>query len=154
MKLIFWPSDQYGRAPPKWYKRPAGASFGFGGKLVGFRPRPSAAGVPAGASEVYVHTLVTEYSLVSRLSEFEAAIQNGERSLLRVLCEKKSQETDRWSHTWEYRYTTDGALLASIGPKWFGQTPTQNSISRVVVLKADDGAVGVMHGSVAKLFFY
>nr|POE81593.1 protein transport protein sec31 like b [Quercus suber] len=72
---------------PKWYKRPAGASFGFGGKLVGFHPRPSATGVLAGASEVYVHTLVTEDSLVSRLSEFEAAIQNGERSLLRVMFE-------------------------------------------------------------------
>ncbi|KAK7854777.1 protein transport protein sec31 like protein a [Quercus suber] len=75
--------DEFGAAPlraPKWYKRPAGASFGFGGKLVGFRPRPSAAGVPVGASEVYVHTLVTEDSLFSRSSEFEAAIQNGERS--------------------------------------------------------------------------
>jgi hypothetical protein len=34
---------------PKWYKRPAGVSFGFGGKLVSFRP--SASGSPAGASE-------------------------------------------------------------------------------------------------------
>nr|POE69679.1 protein transport protein sec31 like b [Quercus suber] len=89
---------------PKWYKRPAGASFGFGGKLVGFRPRPSAAGVPAGASEVYVHTLVTEDSLVSRSSKFEAAIPNGERSLLRVLCEKKSQETESENdrETWNF----------------------------------------------------
>ena len=44
--------------------------------------------------QVYVHALVTEDNLVSRSSEFEAAIQNGERSLLRVLCEKKSQETE------------------------------------------------------------
>ena len=47
---------------PKWYKRPAGASFGFGGKLVGFRPRPSGAGVPAGASEV---SLLVNVSLFS-----------------------------------------------------------------------------------------
>nr|POE81584.1 protein transport protein sec31 like a [Quercus suber] len=99
--------DEFGAAPlraPKWYKRPAGASFGFGGKLVGFRPRPSAAGVPVGASEVYVHTLVTEDSLFSRSSEFEAAIQNGERSLLRVLCEKKSQETESEDdrETWNF----------------------------------------------------
>jgi len=33
---------------PKWYKRPVGVSFGFGGKLVSFRPRSSA----VGASEV------------------------------------------------------------------------------------------------------
>ncbi|XP_061352657.1 protein transport protein SEC31 homolog B [Gastrolobium bilobum] len=79
---------------PKWYKRPAGVSFGFGGKLVSFHPRVSDAGSPAGASEVYVHNLVTEHSLLSRSSEFEAAIQNGERSLLRVLCDKKAQESE------------------------------------------------------------
>ncbi|CAI8611646.1 unnamed protein product [Vicia faba] len=73
---------------PKWYKRPAGVSFGFGGKLVSFHP-----GASAGASEVYVHNMVTEDSLVSRSSEFEAAIQNGERPLLRVLCDTKSQES-------------------------------------------------------------
>nr|POE81589.1 protein transport protein sec31 like b [Quercus suber] len=78
---------------PKRYKRP-----------VGFHPRPSAAGVPAGASEVYVHTLVIEDSLVSRSSEFEAAIQKGERSLLRVLCEKKSQEIESEDdqETWNF----------------------------------------------------
>lgn len=103
---------------PKWYKCPVGASFGFGAcMLMWFRPRPSAAGVPAGGSEVsllvslcsfgmvlfvhfslfvqvFVHNLVTEDSLFSRSSEFEAAIQNGERSLLRVLCDKKSQESE------------------------------------------------------------
>ncbi|CAL0304359.1 unnamed protein product [Lupinus luteus] len=78
---------------PKWYKRPAGVSFGFGGKLVSFHPK-STAGSPSGASEVYVHNMVTEGSLVSRSSEFEAAVQNGERSLLRVLCDKKSQESE------------------------------------------------------------
>ncbi|XP_027357033.1 protein transport protein SEC31 homolog B [Abrus precatorius] len=79
---------------PKWYKRPVGVSFGFGGKLVSFHSKASAAGSPAGTSEVYVHNLVTENSLVSRSSEFDAAIQNGERTLLRVLCDKKSQESE------------------------------------------------------------
>ncbi|KAL2329314.1 hypothetical protein Fmac_022741 [Flemingia macrophylla] len=73
---------------PKWYKRPAGVSFGFGGKLVSYNAKASA------SSEVYVHNLVTEHGLVSRSSEFETAIQNGERSLLRVLCDKKSQESE------------------------------------------------------------
>ncbi|KAL2982866.1 hypothetical protein AAZX31_12G010300 [Glycine max] len=89
--------NDFGAVPlraPKWYKRPTGVSFGFGGKLVSFHPRASAAGSPAGASEVYVHNLVTENGLVSRSSEFEAAIQNGERSLLRVLCEKKTEESE------------------------------------------------------------
>lgn len=41
-----------------------------------------------------MHNLVTEDSLVTRSSEFETLIQNGERSSLRALCEKKSQESE------------------------------------------------------------
>ncbi|PIA29578.1 hypothetical protein AQUCO_05800010v1 [Aquilegia coerulea] len=74
---------------PKWLKRSVGASFGFGGKLVSFHPSQSV----GGNSEVYVHDLVTELSLVDRSSEFEAAMQNGEKSSLRILCDKKSQES-------------------------------------------------------------
>lgn len=40
-----------------------------------------------------MHNLVIEQSLVSRSTEFEAAIQNGDKSSLRALCEKKSQES-------------------------------------------------------------
>eukprot|EP00257_Ricinus_communis_P020787 XP_015580116.2 protein transport protein SEC31 homolog B [Ricinus communis] len=75
---------------PKWYKRPAGVSFGFGGKLVSFHPKSST----ASASEVLLHNLVTEHGLVSRSSEFESAIQNGEKSSLKALCERKSQESE------------------------------------------------------------
>ncbi|XVF22908.1 hypothetical protein REPUB_Repub12eG0211300 [Reevesia pubescens] len=78
---------------PKWYRRPVGASFGFGGKIVSFRPWLSGLGTSA-SSEVFVHNLVTEESLASCSSEFESAIQNGERSSLRVLCEKKSHESE------------------------------------------------------------
>lgn len=104
---------------PKWYKTKAGVSFGFGGKLVSFRTADTH--TPSGLSEVclihymkvsnlltcvcifvysslqsqvYVHNVVTEESLLSRSSEFEAAIQNGERSSLKLLCEKKSQESE------------------------------------------------------------
>ncbi|XP_023767336.1 protein transport protein SEC31 homolog B [Lactuca sativa] len=83
----------YGSAPlkaPKWYQRKAGVSFGFGGKLVSFHTTGSS----SGASEVDVHELVTEHSLVSTSSEFEAAMSSGERPLLRQLCDKKSQESE------------------------------------------------------------
>ncbi|CAN1813846.1 Protein transport protein SEC31 homolog B [Linum perenne] len=75
---------------PKWYKRPAGVSFGFGGKLLSFHPKSST----SGGSEVLLHNLVTEQSLVSRSSEFESAINNGEKSSLKSLCERKSQESE------------------------------------------------------------
>ncbi|KAF5738393.1 Transducin family protein / WD-40 repeat family protein isoform 1 [Tripterygium wilfordii] len=85
---------------PRWYKRPVGASFGFGGKLVSFCPR-----LPAGnGSDVFVHNMVVEDSWVSRSSELEAAMQNGERSSLRVLCDKKSQESESAEdrETWSF----------------------------------------------------
>ena len=98
---------------PKWYKRKAGVSFGFGGKLISF----NSAEQPAGSSEVclqhfrvllahitlsdslfyiqvFVHNLVTEHGLISRSSEFEKEIQNGDKSALKLLCERKSQESE------------------------------------------------------------
>ncbi|CAN1132534.1 Protein transport protein SEC31 homolog B [Linum perenne] len=75
---------------PKWYKRPAGVSFGFGGKLVSFNPKSST----SGPSEVLLHNLVTEQSLVTRSSEFQTAINNGEKSSLKSLCERKSLESE------------------------------------------------------------
>ncbi|EEF34442.1 nucleotide binding protein, putative [Ricinus communis] len=79
---------------PKWYKRPAGVSFGFGGKLVSFHPKSSTANFFAILCQVLLHNLVTEHGLVSRSSEFESAIQNGEKSSLKALCERKSQESE------------------------------------------------------------
>jgi protein transport protein SEC31 len=40
-----------------------------------------------------VHELVTEHTLVSRSTEFESAIRNGENASLRALCEKKYEES-------------------------------------------------------------
>lgn len=41
-----------------------------------------------------MHSLVTEESLVTRSSEFEAAVKNGERSSLKILCDRKSLESE------------------------------------------------------------
>ena len=45
-------------------------------------------------AQVFLHSLATEQSLVSRTSEFEAAIENGDKTSLRGLCGKKSEETE------------------------------------------------------------
>ncbi|KVH97345.1 Steroid receptor RNA activator-protein/coat protein complex II, Sec31 [Cynara cardunculus var. scolymus] len=84
--------NHFGSAPlraPKWYQRKAGVSFGFGGKLVSFHSTGS-----SGPSEVNVHDLVNEHNLVNTSSEFEAAMRSGDRSSLRVLCDKKAQESE------------------------------------------------------------
>ncbi|XP_060217414.1 protein transport protein SEC31 homolog B isoform X2 [Lycium barbarum] len=78
------------RAPKWWSKKKSGVSFGFGGKLVSF----GAADAPNGPTEVHVHSIVTEQRLVSRSSDFETAIQNGEKTSLRLFCEMKYQESE------------------------------------------------------------
>ncbi len=59
------------KTPPKWLRRPCGASFGFGGKLVTFGSDATAAAtaVAGGAASrplVYLRQVVTETELVER----------------------------------------------------------------------------------------
>jgi len=89
---------------PKWLERPAGVSFGFGGKLVSFRPSTVAQAADYRQSEVFIHNLVTEDNLVIRSTEFEAAIADGEKASLRALCDRKAQESqsDEEKETWNF----------------------------------------------------
>ncbi|WVZ66911.1 hypothetical protein U9M48_016068 [Paspalum notatum var. saurae] len=143
------------RAPaPKWLKCPTGASFGFGGKLVSFHPAAPIQGAQASLSEVQLHNLVIEQSLVSRSTEFETAIQNGDKSSLRALCEKKSQESlsDEERETWSFLRVMfeDGdvartKLLAHLGfePP---QAPTANSTDELSQTLAD--TLNLDHGTI------
>lgn len=101
---------------PKWHQRKAGVSYGFGGKLVAFHttgPSSRTSEVihvdsafyvssiihivsqpPSIIFQVDVHDLVTEHSIGSSSSEFEAAMRSRDRSLLRVLCDQKSKESE------------------------------------------------------------
>ncbi|XP_057522031.1 protein transport protein SEC31 homolog B-like isoform X3 [Amaranthus tricolor] len=146
----------FGAAPlkaPKWYNRPVGVSFGFGGKLVSFLSKAASAGGTAGTSEVFIHSVVTEDSLVSRSSEFEAAIQNGERSSLKVLCERKSQESESEDdrETWgflkvmfEDEGTARSKLLAHLGfsmPGEVNETVQEDLSKQVNALGLEDHEV-------------
>ncbi|KAG1669386.1 hypothetical protein FOA52_004037 [Chlamydomonas sp. UWO 241] len=92
---------------PAWMKRPAGASFGFGGKLVAFSNARTAGleGVPlARPATVSVSQLVTEQELVQRSEAFEVAIAGGDRGALAAFCAEKGasaagtpDEAETWS---------------------------------------------------------
>ncbi|KAI8811836.1 hypothetical protein BJ742DRAFT_795709 [Cladochytrium replicatum] len=58
--------------PPKWFRRPAGATFGFGGRLVSFANLG-----PGGKRFVSVRTIHAEPSFARRVSELEAIVQDG-----------------------------------------------------------------------------
>ncbi|KAI9116702.1 hypothetical protein K1719_012360 [Acacia pycnantha] len=141
---------------PKWYKRPVGVSFGFGGKLVSFNIKSSAANAPAGSSEVYVHNMVTEHTLLSRSSEFEAAIHNGERSLLRVICDKKSQESesDEERETWGFlkvMFEDDGSARTKLLEHLGFTVPVEEKDTTLDDLAQEVSAIGLDEAAVDKV---
>jgi len=75
------------KMPPKWLRRPCGANFGFGGKLVTFDTTPGAGGSPA-KSSVQISSVVTEQDLVDASSKLETSLKEGNLS---EFCEIKLQ---------------------------------------------------------------
>ena len=51
------------KSPPKWLRRPCGATFGFGGQLVSFETVAGVGGAP-GKPAVYISSVITEPELV------------------------------------------------------------------------------------------
>ncbi|KAM4624415.1 protein transport protein Sec31A isoform 2-T2 [Polymixia lowei] len=67
------------KKPPKWVRRPVGASFAFGGKLITFEnpklpPAQSPQPVPR---QVFVSQVTTETEFLQRSRELQAALQSG-----------------------------------------------------------------------------
>ncbi|KAL2234144.1 UNVERIFIED_CONTAM: Protein transport protein SEC31 B [Sesamum indicum] len=136
---------------PKWYKRKAGVSFGFGGKLVSFHAAES----PVGPSEVYVHNLVTEHGLITRSSEFEVAIQNGDRSALKLLCERKSQESEseEEKETWGFMkvmFNEDGTARSKLLTHLGFSLPAEESNTLQNDLSEQVNALGIDESTTIK----
>ncbi|KAN0112949.1 hypothetical protein V8E51_005900 [Hyaloscypha variabilis] len=64
---------------PKWLERPAGASFGFGGKLVSFGLLPVAAGQPR-SSKIQISHFSVDNDVGSATESFEKALVAGDIS--------------------------------------------------------------------------
>ncbi|XP_036386111.1 protein transport protein Sec31A isoform X2 [Megalops cyprinoides] len=67
------------KKPPKWVRRPVGASFAFGGKLITFEnlKPPQQQGPQAVPRQVFVSQVVTETEFLQRSGELQAALQAG-----------------------------------------------------------------------------
>lgn len=89
------------KKPPKWVRRPVGASFAFGGKLVTFenpKQQQSAQPLPL---HVYVSQVTTETEFLERSAELQAALQSGSFS---SYCQKKmmSAPSDAEQDIWRF----------------------------------------------------
>ncbi|XP_027707584.1 protein transport protein Sec31B isoform X4 [Vombatus ursinus] len=67
------------KKPPKWIRRPTGASFAFGGKLVTFGlPSPPTQQAPQpGSHFIFISQVTTESELLARSQELQEALGSG-----------------------------------------------------------------------------
>ncbi|XP_064175110.1 protein transport protein Sec31A isoform X1 [Anguilla rostrata] len=87
------------KKPPKWVRRPVGATFAFGGRLITFenpKPPQQQQGPQPLPRLVFVSQVVTETEFLQRSGELQAALQSGAFS---TYCQGKVQnapsETDQ-----------------------------------------------------------
>ncbi|KAF4304406.1 Protein transport protein sec31 [Botryosphaeria dothidea] len=80
--------------PPKWLRKPVGASFGFGGKLVKFAPDAATK-----KSQISISTFAVDSAIGDATQKFEEALQKGD---LASICEAKVAEakTDEEKADW------------------------------------------------------
>jgi protein transport protein SEC31 len=81
------------KQPPKWLRRPASVSWGFGGTLVTVLNTPSTSGKNQN-SVVYLRKIITENVFINRAQKLQAAVTN---KSLNTLAEEKSLEADGYS---------------------------------------------------------
>ncbi|XP_061565325.1 protein transport protein Sec31A isoform X1 [Cololabis saira] len=91
------------KKPPKWVRRPVGASFAFGGKLITFEnpklpPVQSPQPIPR---QVFVSQVTTETAFLQRSRELQAALQSG---LFNNYCQAKVQnaKSDAEQDIWKF----------------------------------------------------
>ncbi|KAM4808811.1 protein transport protein Sec31A isoform 2-T2 [Rhinophrynus dorsalis] len=95
------------KKPPKWLRRPVGASFSFGGKLVTFeevKPQPTQPQNPQAPHQhfhVYVSQVVTEKEFLTRSNQLQDAVGTG---AFVDYCQKKTEDakTDFEKNVWSF----------------------------------------------------
>lgn len=91
------------KKPPKWIRRPVGAAFGFGGKLVTFEcPKQAPAQTPQPLPRlVHLSQVSTETEFLQRSRELQTALQTG---AFNHYCQSKIQtaKTDAEQDIWKF----------------------------------------------------
>ncbi|KAI9262294.1 hypothetical protein BDA99DRAFT_72356 [Phascolomyces articulosus] len=101
--------------PPKWLRRPVGASFSFSGKLVTYNNKAGeaaakvAASLPPGSAPVTQHiprtvtiaTVETEPEIVKRSNELETAVDQNELKKLSEERRTQAGQADDEAQSWE-----------------------------------------------------
>uniref|UniRef100_A0A665X4A1 Protein transport protein Sec31A n=1 Tax=Echeneis naucrates TaxID=173247 RepID=A0A665X4A1_ECHNA len=158
------------KKPPKWVRRPVGASFAFGGKLITFEnpklpPVQSPQPVPR---QVFLSQVTTETEFLQRSRELQAALQSGS---FNSYCQAKIQnaKSDAEQDIWKFLlvnfedearikflrllgfskdeleikvFLGDAKTSGSVSPAdFFSQTPKENSNFQIPVSCDTDGLI-------------
>ncbi|XP_077593792.1 protein transport protein Sec31A isoform X1 [Stigmatopora nigra] len=89
------------KKPPKWIRRPVGASFAFGGKLVCLENSPANGQQPSGPRLVHISQVVTETTFLKRSEQLQATLNAGS---FQEFCQEKIQDSqDQFEKTvWSF----------------------------------------------------
>lgn len=88
---------------PKWFERPVGASFGFGGKIVIFKPTSG----QERSSKVIISQFSADSDFSSATEKFQNALASGDLS---AICEERMEQskTDEEKADWKVMQTLIG----------------------------------------------
>ncbi|KAI0124960.1 protein transport protein SEC31 [Xylariales sp. AK1849] len=88
---------------PKWFERPTGASFGFGGKLIIFKQTPTQPGQQR-VSKIQISQFSVDSDIGSATDKFEESLKSGN---LAAICEshKEQAKTDEEKAEWRVMET-------------------------------------------------
>ncbi|KAK8086275.1 hypothetical protein PG994_001249 [Apiospora phragmitis] len=118
---------------PKWLERPVGVTFGFGGKLITFKPVPTQPGQPR-ASKIEIAQFSVDSDIGTATEKFEESLKAGD---IGAICEshKDQATTDEEKAEWQVMST----LLSD--------NPRQRVIEYLGFSKGDEEANGVAEDS-------
>lgn len=121
---------------PSWYRRPVGASFGFGGKVIVYKPNTVAAGHPT-TSKIVISHFSVDSDITAEAERFESSLQNGD---LKQICEShlEAAKTDEEKADWLVMET----LIAA--------EPRQQVISYLGFSKEDDEGITGGDGEISE----
>ncbi|KAH7040381.1 uncharacterized protein B0I36DRAFT_9501 [Microdochium trichocladiopsis] len=88
---------------PRWLERPVGASFGFGGKLIVFKPTASQSGQKR-SSSIQIARFTVDSDIGSATEKFEESLKSGS---IAAICEarKDEAETEEEKADWQVMET-------------------------------------------------
>ncbi|KAF7658703.1 hypothetical protein LDENG_00008920 [Lucifuga dentata] len=134
------------KKPPKWVRRPVGASFAFGGKLITFEnPKLPPVQSPQPASrQVILSQVTTETEFLQRSRELQVALQSGS---FNNYCQTKIQnaQSDAEQDIWKFLLVNfeDEARIKFLRLLGFSNDDLQKKISKCLGKNFQPNGLGV-----------